>query len=79
MGCGGALGYEGPSLYLGASVGTAIQARRPKWFTRADSKVLMVAGAAAGVAAIFGPGTNIPSAAREILQLIRSARTREEV
>jgi CIC family chloride channel protein len=50
---GGALGYEGPSLYLGASVGTAVQARRPKWFSRADSKVLMVAGAAAGVAAIF--------------------------
>jgi CIC family chloride channel protein len=53
LGSGGALGYEGPSLYLGASVGTAIQARRPRWFTRADSKVLMVAGAAAGVAAIF--------------------------
>jgi len=53
LGSGGALGYEGPSLYLGASVGTAIQSRRPKWFTRADNKVLMVAGAAAGVAAIF--------------------------
>lgn len=53
LGSGGSLGYEGPSLYLGASVGTAIQARRPRWFSRADSKVLMVAGAAAGVAAIF--------------------------
>ncbi len=53
LGSGGALGYEGPSLYLGASVGTAIQSRRPKWFSRAESKVLMVAGAAAGVAAIF--------------------------
>ncbi|OYX26687.1 MAG: methylmalonyl-CoA mutase [Rhodobacterales bacterium 32-66-7] len=29
---------------------------------------------AAGVKAIFGPGTNIPAAAREILDLIRSAR-----
>ncbi|HRW17169.1 cobalamin-dependent protein, partial [Amaricoccus sp.] len=28
----------------------------------------------AGVSAIFGPGTNIPQAAREILDLIRSAR-----
>ena len=28
----------------------------------------------AGVAAIFGPGTNIPSAAQDILQLIRAAR-----
>ena len=27
---------------------------------------------AAGVAAIFGPGTNIPEAAREILGLIRA-------
>jgi methylmalonyl-CoA mutase len=29
----------------------------------------------AGVKAIFGPGTNIPSAARDILRLIRAART----
>jgi len=28
----------------------------------------------AGVKAIFGPGTNIPSAAQDILQLIRAAR-----
>jgi methylmalonyl-CoA mutase len=28
----------------------------------------------AGVAAIFGPGTKIPSAAREILRLIRERR-----
>jgi methylmalonyl-CoA mutase len=28
----------------------------------------------AGVAAIFGPGTNIPDAARKVLQLIRSRR-----
>ena len=31
----------------------------------------------AGVAAIFGPGTNIPNAAREILDLIRAARAIE--
>jgi CIC family chloride channel protein len=53
LGTGGSLGYEGPSLYIGAATGTGIQARRPRWFRRADSKVLMVAGAAAGVAAIF--------------------------
>jgi len=29
---------------------------------------------AAGVKAIFGPGTNIPAAARDILDLIRAAR-----
>jgi methylmalonyl-CoA mutase len=28
----------------------------------------------AGVAAIFGPGTNIPEAARDILGLIRKAK-----
>ena len=33
----------------------------------------------AGVAAIFGPGTNIPEAAREILGLIRAARAAEAV
>ena len=29
---------------------------------------------AAGIKAIFGPGTNIPAAAREILELVREAR-----
>jgi methylmalonyl-CoA mutase len=29
---------------------------------------------AAGVKAIFGPGTNIPAAAKDILGLIRAAR-----
>lgn len=53
LGTGGALGYEGPSLYMGASMGAAIQRRWPQWFRRANGKALMVAGAAAGVAAIF--------------------------
>ncbi len=53
LGSGGSLGFEGPSLYLGAVVGTAIQSRWSRLFSRDDSKVLMVAGAAAGVAAIF--------------------------
>jgi len=29
---------------------------------------------AAGVAAIFGPGTNIPTAARDVLELVRARR-----
>jgi CIC family chloride channel protein len=53
LGSGGALGYEGPSLYLGSAIGSALQRRWPSWFSRDDAKVLMVAGAAAGVAAIF--------------------------
>ncbi len=53
LGSGGALGFEGPSLYLGASIGTALQTLGGRTIRREDSKVLMVAGAAAGVAAIF--------------------------
>lgn len=53
LGGGGALGFEGPSIYLGASVGTAVQRRFRHWFSREEAKVMMVAGAAAGVAAIF--------------------------
>ncbi len=53
LGSGGALGYEGPSLYLGAVIGAQLQHRWRRYFTRGDNKVLMVAGAAAGVAAIF--------------------------
>jgi CBS domain-containing protein len=47
------MGFEGPSLYMGASIGTALQTRWSKHFSREDAKLLMVAGAAAGVAAIF--------------------------
>jgi chloride channel protein, CIC family len=53
LGLGGALGYEGPSIYLGAAVGSALQRRFSRLFSREDAKVLLVAGAAAGVAAIF--------------------------
>ncbi len=53
LGTGGAMGFEGPSLYLGASIGTLLQRRFSRWLSRQDAKVLLVAGAAAGVAAIF--------------------------
>jgi CIC family chloride channel protein len=53
LGFGGAMGLEGPSLYLGASVGAGVQGRFHRWFRSVDHRVLMVAGAAAGVAAIF--------------------------
>lgn len=53
LGAGGSMGYEGPSLYLGAAVGSFLRQRWPRLGRRADDKVLMVAGAAAGVAAIF--------------------------
>jgi CIC family chloride channel protein len=53
LGTGGALGYEGPAIYLGAAIGSAVQRRFTRLFSREDAKVMLVAGAAAGVAAIF--------------------------
>jgi len=60
LGLGGALGYEGPSVYLGAALGSAFQRRFSRLFSRDDAKVLLVAGAAAGVSAIFkAPATGL--------------------
>jgi len=53
LGSGGAMGLEGPSLFMGATFGHRLQARLRRTFRDADHRVLMVAGAAAGVAAIF--------------------------
>jgi CIC family chloride channel protein len=53
LGSGGALGFEGPSIYIGSAIGTGLQARFRRLFALTDVKVLMVAGAAAGVSAIF--------------------------
>jgi CIC family chloride channel protein len=51
--CGGSLGLEGPSIYLGANVGDGLQQRMPHLFRGEDRGLLLVAGAAAGMAAIF--------------------------
>ena len=60
LGSGAAMGYEGPSIYLGAVVGSWFQRRFSRHFSRADSKALVVCGAAAGVAAIFkAPATGM--------------------
>jgi CIC family chloride channel protein len=53
LGTGGSLGMEGPSLYGGSAIGAMIQRRLPRPFRGADHRTLLVAGAAAGVAAIF--------------------------
>ncbi|HET6948813.1 MAG TPA: chloride channel protein [Acidimicrobiales bacterium] len=53
IGYGGALGLEGPSIYAGSAIGAAVQRRFARYFSREDAKLLLVAGAAAGVAAIF--------------------------
>jgi chloride channel protein, CIC family len=60
LGFGGAMGYEGPSIYLGAALGAGLQRRFARLFSCDDAKVLLVAGAAAGVAAIFkAPATGL--------------------
>jgi CIC family chloride channel protein len=50
---GAPMGLEGPSIYLGAGIGDVLQQRLPRLFTPRARRLLLVAGAAAGVAAIF--------------------------
>lgn len=53
VGFGGSLGLEGPGVLTGGTVGAHVQARFARLFAGEDAKLLMVAGAAAGVAATF--------------------------
>jgi CIC family chloride channel protein len=53
VGYGGALSLEGPAIYLGSTIGSYLQVRFRRFFSREDARVLMVAGAAAGMAAVF--------------------------
>ena len=53
LGSGVPMGLEGPSLYLGATLGDTLQHRYPRLLSAPQRRVLLVAGAAAGVAAIF--------------------------
>jgi CIC family chloride channel protein len=60
LGLGGALGYEGPAMYAGAAVGSALHRRLGRFIRGIDPKLLLVCGAAAGVAAIFkAPATGL--------------------
>lgn len=60
IGSGAPMGLEGPSIYAGATVGGAVQLRLSRFFARTETRMLMVAGAAAGVAAIFKtPATGV--------------------
>jgi CIC family chloride channel protein len=53
LGLGGAMGLEGSSIYIGANVGARLRRAASGRFGVPDRRVLLVAGAAAGVAAIF--------------------------
>ena len=60
MGFGGALGLEGPSIYAGSSLGLWVHRRTGKWLKKDDAQLLLTAGAAAGVAAVFkAPATGV--------------------
>jgi CIC family chloride channel protein len=54
VGLGGAAGLEGPSLYVGSSLGAAVSDRVRRLGLNQDGlKALLVAGAAAGISAVF--------------------------
>jgi CIC family chloride channel protein len=53
IGYGGALSPDGPAIYLGAALGSYVQRRFNRLFSREDARVLLVAGAAAGISAVF--------------------------
>ena len=53
VGSGVPMGLEGPSLYAGAAIGSTVQRRLPRSLRPRDYRTLLVAGGAAGVAAIF--------------------------
>ncbi len=60
IGFGGALGLEGPAIYTGSVLGLEMQAKLDRWLGRDAAKLLLTAGAAAGVAAIFqAPATGV--------------------
>lgn len=60
IGMGGAVGLEGPSIYAGSSLGLWIQEKTRGVLGRDAARLLLTAGAAAGVAAVFkAPATGV--------------------
>ena len=60
IGLGGSVGLEGPSVYAGATVGQSTQGLFARWLRREETKMLLTAGAAAGIAAVFKtPATGV--------------------
>jgi chloride channel protein, CIC family len=55
VGFGGSAALEGPSIYGGGSIGSWLWTKiRGIKLTRADRRVMLISGAAAGMAAVFG-------------------------
>jgi chloride channel protein, CIC family len=60
IGMGGAVGLEGPSIYAGSSIGLWIHEKAGGLLRRDEARLLLTAGAAAGVAAVFkAPATGV--------------------
>lgn len=60
IGFGGAVGFEGIAMYMGTVFGDTVQKRFPKLLHGFDRRTLFVAGAAAGVSAVFkAPATGV--------------------
>lgn len=60
LGSGGAMGFEGPAIYIGSAIGSAANSRVGRLLRSEDAKALLVAGAAGGLAAIFkAPATGV--------------------
>lgn len=60
IGSGGAVGMEGPAVLTGATIGQTLGERLPKVLGERPKLVLLVAGAAAGVSAVFkAPATGV--------------------
>ncbi|MEM7141440.1 MAG: chloride channel protein [Actinomycetota bacterium] len=60
IGMGGAVGLEGPSIYAGSSLGLWIHEKTGGFLRRDEARMLLTAGAAAGVAAVFkAPATGV--------------------
>ncbi len=60
IGSGGALGLEGPSILAGSTIGQWVGRRQLSYLGRRGDRILLVAGAAAGVASIFkAPATGV--------------------
>ena len=60
IGFGGAVGLEGPSIYAGSSLGLWVHEKTNAFLRRDEAHLLLTAGAAAGVAAVFkAPATGV--------------------
>ena len=60
IGMGGAVGLEGPSIYAGSSIGLWVHEKTGSFLRRDKARLLLTAGAAAGIAAVFkAPATGV--------------------